>query len=54
MSPMPWRFNSFSAYSITGRFISRIIGLGQSHVSGLSRVPSPPAMMIPFMRSQPF
>ena len=47
---MPWRFINSMVHCITLRSISLIIGLGQSQVSGLSRVPSPPAMMIPFMK----
>ena len=52
-SRTPCFFSSFSAYSITGRSSSRIMGLGQSHVKGRSLDPSPPAMMIAFMQIPP-
>jgi hypothetical protein len=36
-----------------GLFIMGTIGLGKFIVSGLSRVPNPPAMMIAFIRIDP-
>jgi hypothetical protein len=37
-------------YSITGRPITSTIGFGLPHVSGRSLVPSPPAIIKPFIK----
>ena len=48
-SDTPCRLSSLSAYSISGTSSTGIMGLGISHVSGLSRAPSPPAIITAFI-----
>src|SRR3712207_7123996 len=53
MSVIPWRESRFTMCSMHGRLTIRIIGLGWSLVSGRSRVPCPPAIMIAFIWLHP-
>jgi hypothetical protein len=49
MSVKPWRASKFTMCSMHGRLAMRIMGFGWLLVSGLRRVPCPPAMIIAFI-----